>query len=65
EAAVMPLPSELVTPPVTKTYFGIGLVIPPGFFRFYHRPSCAACPLAYEEAMPVASHAAGAHEEET
>src|SRR4029079_1615429 len=23
EAAVMPLPSELVTPPVTKTYFGI------------------------------------------
>ena len=25
EAAVMPLPSELVTPPVTKTYFGIGL----------------------------------------
>jgi hypothetical protein len=23
-AAVMPLPSELVTPPVTKTYFGIG-----------------------------------------
>ena len=24
EAAVMPLPSELVTPPVTKTYFGIG-----------------------------------------
>ena len=33
----MPLPSELVTPPVTKTYFGIGLVIPPGFFRFYHR----------------------------
>ena len=32
EAAVMPLPSELVTPPVTKTYFGIGLD-PPGFFR--------------------------------
>ena len=25
EAAVMPLPSEEVTPPVTKTYFGIGL----------------------------------------
>src|SRR6187399_119439 len=23
-AAVMPLPRELVTPPVTKTYFGIG-----------------------------------------
>ena len=23
-AAVMPLPSELVTPPVTKTYLGIG-----------------------------------------
>ncbi len=29
----MPLPSELVTPPVTKTYFGIGLLKPPGFFR--------------------------------
>src|SRR6187431_2068046 len=25
-AAVMPLPRELVTPPVTKTYFGIGLL---------------------------------------
>jgi hypothetical protein len=31
EAAVMPLPSEEVTPPVTKTYFAIELV-PPGFF---------------------------------
>jgi hypothetical protein len=29
EAAVMPLPSELVTPPVTKTYFGIGLPYAP------------------------------------
>ena len=26
-AAVMPLPSELVTPPVTKTYLGIGSVL--------------------------------------
>ena len=26
-AAVMPLPSELVTPPVTKTYLGIGEVL--------------------------------------
>ncbi len=26
-AAVIPLPSELVTPPVTKTYFGIGFLL--------------------------------------
>src|SRR4051812_39732411 len=31
-AAVMPLPNEEVTPPVTKTYFAIGLR-PPGVFR--------------------------------
>ena len=30
-AAVMPLPSEEVTPPVTKTYFAMGLG-PPGVF---------------------------------
>jgi hypothetical protein len=30
-AAVIPLPSEEVTPPVTKTYFDIGLA-PPGVF---------------------------------
>ena len=30
-AAVMPLPSEEVTPPVTKTYFAIGRA-PPGVF---------------------------------
>ena len=27
----MPLPSELVTPPVTKTYFGMGLEFLRGF----------------------------------
>src|SRR5262245_59756218 len=31
-AAVIPLPSEEVTPPVTKTYFDIGRA-PPGVFR--------------------------------
>src|SRR5512143_2822719 len=31
EAAVMPLPSEEVTPPVTKTYFAMGTG-PPGVF---------------------------------
>ena len=31
-AAVMPLPSEEVTPPVTKTYFDMGRA-PPGVFR--------------------------------
>ncbi len=30
-AAVMPLPSEEVTPPVTKTYFAMGQVLR-GFF---------------------------------
>src|SRR6476661_1754965 len=33
-AAVMPLPSEEVTPPVTKTYFAIGSVLR-GFFECY------------------------------
>src|SRR3954449_10131987 len=33
-AAVMPFPSEEVTPPVTKTYFAIALS-PPGFFECY------------------------------
>src|SRR5262245_65716747 len=33
-AAVMPLPSEEVTPPVTKTYFAMGLVLR-GFFQCY------------------------------
>src|SRR3990170_3456617 len=33
-AAVMPLPSEEVTPPVTKTYFAMGLVLR-GFLPFY------------------------------
>src|SRR4029079_12164069 len=33
-AAVMPLPSDDVTPPVTKTYFATGQVLR-GFFRCY------------------------------
>ena len=33
-AAVMPLPSEEVTPPVTKTYFAMGSVLR-GFFECY------------------------------
>src|SRR5258706_13259260 len=40
-AAVMPLPSEEVTPPVTKTYFATGLLLR-GFFSCYRkRPSRA------------------------
>jgi hypothetical protein len=35
-AAVMPLPSEEVTPPVTKTYFAMGQVLR-GFFRCYRK----------------------------
>src|SRR5512143_731944 len=35
-AAVMPLPSEEVTPPVTKTYFAMGLVLR-GFFEWYRK----------------------------
>ena len=35
-AAVMPLPSEEVTPPVTKTYFDIGLRLR-GFFECYRK----------------------------
>ena len=40
-AAVMPLPSEEVTPPVTKTYFAMGLV-PPGVFPILSKrgPGC-------------------------
>src|SRR6188474_2279602 len=38
-AAVMPLPREEVTPPVTKTYFAMGLVLR-GFFQCYrNRPA--------------------------
>src|SRR4051812_18308972 len=35
-AAVMPLPSEEVTPPVTKTYFAMGRVLR-GFFECYRK----------------------------
>ena len=35
-AAVMPLPSEEVTPPVTKTYFAMGWVLR-GFFQCYRK----------------------------
>src|ERR1035437_6099384 len=34
-AAVMPLPREEVTPPVTKTYFAIARFSSGGFFQFY------------------------------
>ena len=40
-AAVMPLPSEEVTPPVTKTYFAMGQVLR-GFFRCYRIPDADA-----------------------
>src|ERR1035437_6733931 len=36
-AAVMPFPSEDVTPPVTKTYFAMWLTLLRGFFQFYGR----------------------------
>src|SRR5512132_1161333 len=42
-AAVMPLPSEEVTPPVTKTYFAIGSG-PPGFFECYSKDPPARSP---------------------
>ena len=35
-AAVMPLPREEVTPPVTKTYFAMGQVLR-GFFEWYRK----------------------------
>src|SRR3954454_9021433 len=35
-AAVMPLPREEVTPPVTKTYFAMGRVLR-GFFQCYRK----------------------------
>src|SRR5262245_5201028 len=35
-AAVMPLPREEVTPPVTKTYFAMGRVLR-GFFECYRK----------------------------
>src|SRR5690242_4875509 len=40
-AAVIPLPSEEVTPPVTKTYFDIGRA-PPGVFQMLQKtgPAC-------------------------
>src|SRR4029079_17337702 len=40
-AAVMPLPSDDVTPPVTKTYFATGLVLR-GFFRCYRNGAVGA-----------------------
>src|SRR5262245_9986785 len=40
-AAVMPLPSEEVTPPVTKTYFATGQVLR-GFFKCYRKPTRAS-----------------------
>src|SRR4051812_889311 len=40
-AAVMPLPREEVTPPVTKTYFAMGQVLR-GFFQCYRKPRPAS-----------------------
>jgi len=40
----MPFPSEEVTPPVTKTYFAMGLVLR-GFFKCYRKghPEARRC----------------------
>ena len=48
-AAVMPLPSEEVTPPVTKTYFATGQVLR-GFFQCYRKTGLRATDTAYEAA---------------
>src|SRR4051812_4039492 len=42
-AAVMPLPREEVTPPVTKTYFAMDLVLR-GFFEWYRKTPDASNP---------------------
>jgi hypothetical protein len=49
-AAVIPLPSEEVTPPVTKTYFDIGRA-PPGVFQMLQK----TCP-AVESRQRFAPH---------
>jgi hypothetical protein len=40
-AAVMPFPSEEVTPPVTKTYFATGQILR-GFFQCYRMTDLGA-----------------------
>src|SRR4051812_41817576 len=50
-AAVIPLPSEEVTPPVTKTYFDIGRA-PPGVFRMLPKTA----PGGNVEAAEAGSH---------
>ncbi len=53
-AAVMPLPREEVTPPVTKTYFAMGQVLR-GFFQCYRIDhSRATRSMARQIALPSA-----------
>src|SRR5258705_2873262 len=53
-AAVMPLPREEVTPPVTKTYFAMGKVLR-GFFQCYRIDHFGASrPMATQVALPSA-----------
>src|SRR6266480_8003826 len=46
DAAVIPLPIEETTPPVTKTYFGTGILFyagaAPSASRFFRQP-CVSC----------------------
>src|SRR3954462_9104200 len=56
-AAVMPLPSEEVTPPVTKTYFAMGSG-PPGFFQCYRKRPLGG-KAEQRDARPVAGRLEG------
>src|SRR5258708_6200312 len=58
-AAVMPLPREEVTPPVTKTYFAMGRVLR-GFFECYRKPAGGATRRADRSPGWAASTAPGA-----
>src|SRR6476660_9478843 len=55
-AAVMPLPREEVTPPVTKTYFAMGRVLR-GFFECYRTPPPRATADAVEPRLSPSSDA--------
>src|SRR6187549_1076874 len=55
-AAVMPLPSDDVTPPVTKTYFATGQVLR-GFFRCYLDPDRGAIRLGQAMASGAVAEA--------
>ena len=54
-AAVMPLPREEVTPPVTKTYFAMGQVLR-GFFQCYRKRPSGASRVMAEEPLIVCLH---------